>query len=81
MSRDERSDSNTSIWPTAQSPQPRATRGIEVGSRRRGSHALEYAMLIAIVVAAMAAMQTYVRRAVQAHLKLVEMRLNASQAQ
>ena len=47
----------------------------------RGVHAVEYAMLIAIVVAAMAAMQTYVRRAVQAHLKLVEIRLNASQAQ
>lgn len=45
----------------------------------RGAHAVEYAMLISIVVAAMVAMQTYVRRAVQAHLKNVELRLNASQ--
>ena len=44
----------------------------------RGAHAVEYAMLIAVVAAAMGAMQTYVRRAVQAHLKNIELRLNES---
>ena len=43
-----------------------------------GAHALEYAMLIGVVATAMVAMQTYVRRAVQAHLKNVEIQLNAN---
>ena len=45
----------------------------------RGAHAIEYAILISIVAAAMGAMQTYVRRAVQAHLKNVELRLNSNE--
>ena len=45
----------------------------------RGAHTLEYAILIGVVAAAMVAMQTYVRRAVQAHLKMIEVQLNAGQ--
>ena len=50
------------------------------GRNERGAHAVEYAMLIGVVVAAMIAMQTYVRRAVQAHLKNIEIKLNESEA-
>lgn len=38
---------------------------------------LEYAVLIAIVAAACAAMTTYVYRSVQANLKVVEGQINA----
>ncbi len=44
----------------------------------RGQHTLEYAILIGIVAAAVVAMQTYVRRSIQAHLKNVEEEINAS---
>ena len=43
---------------------------------RRAQSTLEYAILIAIVVAACAAMTTYVYRAVQANLKTVEEQIN-----
>ena len=45
---------------------------------RHGQHTLEYAVLIAVVAAAVVAMQTYVRRAIQANLKNVEEEVNAS---
>lgn len=38
---------------------------------------LEYAVLIAIIAAACVAMHTYVRRAMQANLKNLELELNA----
>jgi hypothetical protein len=38
---------------------------------------MEYAMFIAAVAAAVITMQTYVRRAIQANLKVVEERVNA----
>ncbi len=44
---------------------------------RRGQSTLEYAILIAIVAAAVIAMRTYVQRAVQANLKVVEEQVNA----
>ena len=44
----------------------------------QGAHAVEYALLIAVVAAAMVGMQTYVRRAVQAHLKNIELKLNGN---
>lgn len=52
-------------------------------SRRRGQgqSALEYAVLIAVVAAAVIAMQTYVRRAVQANMRNVQEELNAATAE
>ena len=44
---------------------------------RAGSSMLEYAMLIAVVSAALIAMGDYVRRAIQANLKMTEDRINA----
>ena len=38
---------------------------------------LEYALFIAVVAAALAAMNTYIRRSIQANLKVVEDRVNA----
>lgn len=43
----------------------------------RGQTTLEYAVLIAVVAAACATMTTYVYRAVQANLKVVEGQINA----
>ena len=45
---------------------------------RNGQSVIEYAILIAIVAAALIAMRVYVERAVQANLKLMEERINAS---
>ena len=45
---------------------------------KRGQSTLEYAVLIAVVSAALLAMGTYVRRAVQANVKNVEEELNAT---
>jgi hypothetical protein len=42
----------------------------------RGQSLLEYAMIVSAVVAALSAMTMYVRRAVQANLKLVEVQVN-----
>jgi hypothetical protein len=44
---------------------------------RQGQSTIEYAVLIIIVVTACAAMTTYVYRAVQANLKVVEESINA----
>ena len=44
---------------------------------RRAQSTLEYAILIAVVAAACAAMATYMHRAVQANLKVVEEQINA----
>lgn len=44
---------------------------------RRGQSALEYALIIAVVVAALIAMSVYVRRSVQANLKMIEDQINA----
>jgi uncharacterized protein (UPF0333 family) len=44
---------------------------------RKAQSTLEYAVLIAVVVAACAAMSTYVHRAVRANLKIVEESVNA----
>ncbi|MFC1631564.1 hypothetical protein ACFL2I_03315 [Candidatus Omnitrophota bacterium] len=41
---------------------------------------IEYAVLIAIVAAAVIAMSTYVQRAVRANLKSVEEQINAAEA-
>ena len=46
-------------------------------SRADGSGTFEYAILVAVVVAALVAMHTYVRRAMQANLKNLELELNA----
>lgn len=51
------------------------------GSRPHGQSTLEYAVLIAVVAAALIAMETYVQRAVQAHVKNVEEELNAATAE
>ena len=42
-----------------------------------GQSTLEYAVFIAVVVAALVAMQLYVRRSIQANLKQLENQLNA----
>ena len=44
---------------------------------RTGQSTLEYAMFIAVVAAALLAMQTYIRRSIQANLKTVENQINA----
>ena len=42
-----------------------------------GQSTLEYAVFIAVVVAALVAMQLYVRRSIQANLKALENQINA----
>lgn len=44
----------------------------------KGQSTIEYALLIAIVAAALIAMNVYVRRSVQANLKTVEEQINAA---
>ena len=44
---------------------------------RQGQSTLEYAVLVALIAAAIAAMRAYVQRAVQANLKTVENQINA----
>jgi len=44
---------------------------------RQGQSILEYALIIAVVVAALMAMSVYVQRSVQANLKTVEDQINA----
>ena len=43
----------------------------------RGQSTMEYAMFIVAVAAALIGMTIYVRRAIQANLKLVEQQVNA----
>ncbi|MBI2495991.1 MAG: hypothetical protein HYY90_04995 [Candidatus Omnitrophica bacterium] len=43
----------------------------------RGQSTLEYAVFVAVVAAALVAMQVYVRRAIQANLKMLEGQINA----
>lgn len=49
--------------------------------KRRGQSILEYAMIIAVVVAALTAMSVYVQRSVQANLKVIEDQINANPPQ
>lgn len=42
-----------------------------------GQSTLEYALIIAVVVAALSAMTLYVQRSIQANLKMVEEQINA----
>ena len=44
----------------------------------KGQSVLEYAMIVAVVVAALMAMGAYVRRSVQANLRIIEDQINAS---
>jgi hypothetical protein len=44
---------------------------------KKGQSVLEYAMIFVIVAAAITAMSTYVTRAVQGNLRLIENRVNA----
>jgi Flp pilus assembly pilin Flp len=44
---------------------------------RKGQSIIEYALLVAIVAAAFAAMSVYARRAVNANLKMIEDRVNS----
>lgn len=43
----------------------------------RGQSSLDYAVFIAVVAAALVAMQLYVRRSIQANLKTLEDQINA----
>lgn len=43
---------------------------------KRGQSVLEYSMIIAVAVAALMTMGVYVRRAVQANLKIIEEQIN-----
>ena len=45
--------------------------------RRTGQSTLEYALFIAVVAAALVSMTLYVRRSIQANLKLLERQVNA----
>lgn len=49
-------------------------------SHTRGQAALDYAVFIAVVAAALIAMQVYVRRSIQANLKVLEDQINADVA-
>ena len=44
--------------------------------RKFGQSTLEYAMIIAVAVAALAAMSVYVQRSIQANLKMIEDQIN-----
>ena len=46
--------------------------------KRRGQSTLEYALIIAVVVAALTAMSVYVQHSVQANLKVIEDQINAN---
>ena len=48
---------------------------------KRAQSTLEYSILIAIVAAAILAMQAYVQRSVQANLKTIEQQINAEIAE
>lgn len=45
--------------------------------RRRGQSILEYATIVTVVAAALAAMSTYMQRSAQANLKLMEDKISA----
>ncbi len=45
--------------------------------KRQGQSTLEYALIIAVVAAALVAMSVYMQRSVQANLKIVEDQINA----
>lgn len=51
------------------------------GNPRQAQCTMEYAVFIAVVAAALVAMQLYVRRAIQANLKTLEDRINAEGVQ
>ena len=53
------------------------THSLTYSLNRRGQSTLEYAVFIAVVAAALLAMQTYVRRSIQGQLKMVERQINA----
>lgn len=53
-----------------------SARGI-CGHLRQGQATLDYAVFIAVVAAALIAMQVYVRRSIQANLKVLEDQVNA----
>ena len=57
-------------------PRPGANRSFL--KRRLGQSTVEYALIVAAVAAALAAMSTYVRRAVQANFKQLEEAVNGS---
>lgn len=44
---------------------------------KKGQSFLEYALIIAVVTAAITAMNTYVQRSIQANLKMIEDKVNA----
>jgi len=52
---------------------------LRTGNRRsiKAQSILEYALIVAVVVAALTAMSVYVQRSVQANLKTVEDQINA----
>ena len=60
----------------------RQRHSLTINNRRvlAGQAALEYALFIAVVAAAVVGMAVYVQRAVQANLRGVEQRLNAEAA-
>ncbi len=49
-------------------------------ARRAGQSTLEYAVFTAVVSAALVAMTLYVRRSIQANLKVLEDQINAQEA-
>ncbi|MDD2927401.1 MAG: hypothetical protein PHE30_00935 [Candidatus Omnitrophica bacterium] len=48
-----------------------------MAARNKGQSILEYALIISVVVAALAAMSIYVQRSAQANLKVIEDQINA----
>lgn len=46
--------------------------------QKRGQSILDYAILVAVVAAALVSMSTYIQRSVQANLKMIEDQINAA---
>ena len=51
---------------------------LRLSSDKRGQNIFEYVVLIMVVSLALAAMYTYIKRAVNAHLRNVQLELNES---
>lgn len=52
------------------------TRDKKMTGKKNGQSILEYSVIVAVVVAALSLMSIYIRRAIQANLKLIEDQVN-----
>lgn len=52
------------------------TRDKKMTGKKNGQSILEYSVIVAVVIAALSLMSIYIRRAIQANLKLIEDQVN-----